>query len=70
MDVLCWITENIKMLHKAYMTISESAPVGKYGQDGTAYKLVDRYLCVVISSNGFLVDAYDITSQAKKIKFF
>lgn len=51
-------------------TISEYIPVGKYGQGGTAYQIGNRYLCAVISSNGYLVDTYDITSKMKKIIFY
>lgn len=51
-------------------TISEYIPVGKYGKDGKAYQIGNRYLCAVIGSNGYIVDAYDITKHMKDIVFF
>lgn len=49
--------------------ISNELPVGTYGSGGTVYQIGDSYLNVVVSSNGYVVDAYNITNDIKNIIF-
>lgn len=44
-----------------YKTIIESYPVGTYGSGGLVYSFGNqKYLNIVISSNGYIVDAYNV----------
>ena len=54
-----------------YKTISESYPVGTYGSGGLVYSLGNqKYLNIVISSNGYIVNAYNVSDKINKIVFF
>lgn len=50
-------------------TISDSIPVGTYGRGGTVYQIGDSYLNIVVGSNGYIVDAYNVTNDIKSIIF-
>ena len=54
-----------------YKTITESYPVGTYGSGGLVYSFGNqKYLNIVISSNGYIVDAYNVSDKINKIVFF
>lgn len=50
-------------------TISDSIPVGTYGSGGTVYQIGDSYLNIVVGSNGYIVDAYNVINDIKNIIF-
>ncbi len=54
-----------------YNTISEKTPIGTYGSGGLVYSFGNqKYLNIVISSNGFIVDAYNVTDKKHLINFY
>lgn len=54
-----------------YDTISTKMPIGTYGADGLVYSFGgNKYLNVVIGSNGYIVNAYNVSDKINKIVFF
>lgn len=52
-------------------TITESSPVGTYSPGGLVYSFGNqKYLNIVIGSNGYIVDAYNVSDKINKIVFF
>ena len=46
-------------------------PIGTYGADGLVYSFGgNKYLNVVIGSNGYIVNAYNVSDKINKIVFF
>ncbi len=54
-----------------YNTISESYPVGTYGSGGLVYSFGNqKYLNIVIGSNGYIVNAYNVSDKIGSINFY
>lgn len=54
-----------------YDAISTKTPIGTYGADGLVYSYGgNKYLNVVIGSNGYIVNAYNVSDKINKIVFF
>lgn len=59
-----------ELLNFLNSTVSTQIPVGTIGSGGTVYQVGDKYLNVVISSNGFIVNAYNVTHDIARIIFY
>ena len=65
------ITTESQLSKLIYESVSTKNPVGTYKAGGFVYAMEnDRFFNIVIGSNGFLVDAYDITDKIKDIQFY
>ena len=64
------IATESELLNFLNSTVSTQIPVGTIGSGGTVYQVGDKYLNVVISSNGFIVNAYNVTHDIARIIFY
>ncbi len=54
-----------------YDAISTKTPIGTYGADGLVYSYGgNKYLNVVISTNGYIVNAYNVSNNIGGINFY
>lgn len=54
-----------------FNTVSTKMPVGTYGAGGTVYALGNqKYLNVVFGTNGFIVNAYNVSNNISGINFY
>ena len=54
-----------------YDVVSTQTPVGTYGADGLVYAYGgNKYLTVVISTNGYVVNAYNVSNDIGRIIFY
>ncbi len=54
-----------------YDTISTKRPIGTYGADGLVYSFGgNKYLNVVVGSNGYIVNAYNVSNHIPDINFY
>lgn len=54
-----------------YKAVTNQSPVGTYGSGGLVYSCGgQKYLNLVIGSNGYVVDAYNISNNSNGIKFY
>ena len=54
-----------------YKVVTNQSSVGKYKADGTVYSCGgQKYLNVIIGSNGYVVSAHNVSKDIKNIKFY
>lgn len=54
-----------------YKVVTSQSPVGTYGADGSVYSCGgQKYLNVIIGSNGYVVSAHNVSGHIQDIQFY
>lgn len=65
------VSSEVGLSSLIYNTVSTQAPIGTYGSGGLVYSFGNqKYLNIVISNNGYIVDAYNVSNSISGIVFY